>query len=66
MYHLTIKNPNEPNWEFSDDFEDFDNLVELVASTIVNHKEQIIETNIYNLKPFEIKIFKLEDTTHEK
>lgn len=60
MYQLIIKNKAEENWEFNDTYESFEDLVERVTKTLSLHKKEIVKTGIYDLKPFEIKVYSLE------
>jgi len=61
MYKLFMENASEPNWEFTDEYENFDGLINRVSKTLKGHENEIKLVSIYNLKAFKIRIINLDE-----
>ena len=59
-FQLIITNPSEPNWQFSDEYDNINDIIKRISGVIDTHRKEIKQTNIYALKPFEIKIYNIE------
>ena len=61
MYKLIIRNKKDSNWEFNDDYVEFDDVINRISKILKIWKDEIPKTSIYNLSPFEIKIYDIEN-----
>lgn len=61
MFRLIMRNTKDKNWEFNDTYDDFDQVIERISKTLKVWKKEIPQTTIYNLQPFEIKIYNLKE-----